>query len=476
MTWATRTDSFTDLLAVKDRDFDEVLPKKLSPATLSLLYDNHWLVQRICNLPVDLGLKDGFHTSPASDPATSESPGVSENGTIPPKDSEAFPATKKPATKTDAAPVVVAAKVPMATGSAAKSPSQVEGQGQVDPNQAPQQDPKADLEADEGYQVFLKWNRTEYAPDGIVHKTAKLGRLQGGHCVVVGTEAAPELEYAGEAVVWIDEVSRSEICVKEWEEDKNSPRYRQPKIFEITAGHARGPLELHFSKVIIFPGLTVASRVPWQERHWTNSVLQPILRALCGYDNALEGIVNALARFDVGVLKSAGLFAALDLLNKEEIDARKQVFNDGIRNSRTIFLDPEKQEDYERLPLDLSGLPEAMQLLKDDLAGATALPQTQLFGINPESGVGGGGGESQDKIVNDAVEAYKENVLRPALEKLMSMLMQAPTKVTFEKPKAANDGSPGGENSKEGDPTGVGSKLGNGPTDNGLRSEGAKAG
>lgn len=474
--WVDRTDSFSELLAVSDKNIADILPKRISPATLSLLYDNHWLVAKICDLPVDLGLKDGFYTEPKADDVLPGEEDVLGDPTADPnappadpKDPKAAvkdPKAKPVALKKDAlpgAPVAVAVKVPM-TEKPVPGKAGIQGQGQVDPLAPPGAPPppdngKGDLESDEGYQAFLKWNRTEYAPDGIVHKAAKLGRLQGGHAVIVGTTADPAVAYADEEVMWIDEVARTELSVKVWDEDANSPRYRQPEIFEVAAGHARGPLEIHFSKVIIFPGLTIAGRVPWQERHWTKSVLQPMLNALAGYDNAIEGLAKGLARFDVGILESAGLFDALDQLNKAEIDARKQVFNDGIKNSRTVFLDPSKQEKYSRIPLNFAGVPEAIQIMKDDVAGASGLPQTHVFGIQQE-GLGKGG--TQEKIVSDYVDSYKENVLRPALEKLMSLILQTPMKVTFEKPKAApkpNDGDPSGENPEDGGPLGGGPML-----------------
>lgn len=454
--WSSRNDALTDLLA---SDSDLTIDRTaaiLKPRALAHLYDAHWLIRRVVDLPVDMALADGFYTSPATvDPIDGEADPLADPDAPPPEEEEADPEAKpkpavKPVAKKDALPgvppppvtkagaVTVAVKDP---GAAPNDPNAALGPqlGMMPP--APKKE--ASPEDDEGYQIFLKWDRTPYSPDGITYKAAKLGRLQGGHAVIVGTESDPALEYAGEATVWIDEVGREELSVAEWEEDANSPMYRTPVLFEVAAGHARGPLKIHHSKVIIFPGLTTAKRVHWQERHWTLSVIAPLISALIGYDNAISGLTRALGRFDVGVLKSAGLFAALDILNKEEIEARKQVFNEGIKDSRTIFLDPEQQEEYTRLPLDMGGLPEAIQIVRDDVSGATGIQQTHLFGIAPE---GFNGGEEQSEIVDRAVKWYREGTLRPALSKLMSLLLATPTEVTFDKPKADAPAGPADPN------------------------------
>jgi phage-related protein (TIGR01555 family) len=402
----------------------------LTEISLANLYDNYWLPRRIVDLPVDLAMKDGFVEKKADSPSVE---GGGEKPGAPGTES----AIKPEAELEDAGPPVVVAVKPGVGPEAPKSPKAVTPGG--DPG-LPEPPKPVKPEDDEIYQLFLEWNFRD-TPDGIFNRGAKFGRLNGGSCVILGFKENPEVpleEGTWPELAWLDVCTRWELTPKEFDEDANSPRYKLPTIWELGAGHSRGPLLIHHTKLIFFPGLSRARRsLDQYDKFWTLSVLQPILNSLFAYDDALIGVSQGLARFDVGVLESAGLFEALHLLNRAEIDARQEIFNDGIRNNRTIFLDPGKQEKWTRTPLAFTGLPETIEIVKADVAGGAGYPQTLIFGKSPDGM--NATGESDQAIVDDVVKAYKVNVLTPALNKYMSAISGRDVEVSFDL-KAAGTG------------------------------------
>lgn len=389
----------------------------LTRAVLERLYDWYWLPRRIVDLLVDLSMKDGFQEKAAGSAGPVEGPEAEPASTDPLED----PPAEEPG-KTDA--------LPPPRGS-----TPAEGAVELEPELEPSLDPESasepQSEEDEVYKAFREWNYDE-EPDGKLQKAAKRGRLFGGSALVLGFAEPTEKEWVEGTfpeLAWIDVATRHQLEVVEVEEDANSPRFKLPTVWRLSAAHIRGPLDIHHSKLIFFPGLTPASDSrSVKDKYWTISVLQPILQSLFGYDEALNGVAQALGRFDVGVLKSKGLFAALSSLNTEEVDARQTVFNDGIRNSRTIFLDPEQLEEYIRLPLNLAGLPEAVGLVRSDLAGGTGFAQTLLFGESPD---GFASGDSDRDNTHDLVEAYRMNVLQPAINKMMSAILGREVEIEF---------------------------------------------
>ncbi len=416
MSWQIRLDGLLESL----KSVDHTIPNHFhwdggQVPFWAILYDSVWLARKIVDLPVEQALKDGFDLAEniaaqeqAAAEAEAEMLKASLAPAVPPKkDADPPPAGDKPPAKPGAAP----------------APS-----------------PKA--KQSEIYQLFLDRTFDDVHPDGIFHRSCKLGRLNGGHAILLGGEKNPLEEFqVGEEIIWLDEAARSELEVSVWDEDPNSPRYRQPEIWKLSGEHARGPLELHHTRIILLTGVPTGKRPTWKERHWSLSVLQPSLSAIFAYLEAMKGVKEGLARFDVGVLKSKGLFDALDQLNKAEIDARQKIFNAGVKNSRTMMLDPE--EEYERHPLNFGGLADAVGLVRSDVAGSTGISEASIFGVTP--GGLASSGEVESDALDDHVAMYRENQLIPALNRLMSALSGKEVKVDFVPGEGAKPEQAGGK-------------------------------
>jgi phage-related protein (TIGR01555 family) len=292
-------------------------------------------------------------------------------------------------------------------------------------------------------QVMQRWgkiNTNISHPDGLFQHALSMGRLCGGAAILIGARdsrsfSAPLAD--GAQVDWIDVVLRGNLQTVSAIKDPSDKDVGMPDRYKITGGRRRG-LEVHHSRLVICEGLfqaasdqNIATQTvlegppewPWQ------SVLAPVFQTLANYGLSWAAVSHLIQEASVGVMKMRGVTSMISQEDQSVAEARLRLMSVARSVTRTIFLDSEGGESFERSNVSFSDLPQLMSEMNKLISGASLTPLTILFGYTP-SGLNATG-ESDLQQFYDRIEAYR-TALKPKLEKLLSLVAGAPVEVEFD--------------------------------------------
>lgn len=185
---------------------------------------------------------------------------------------------------------------------------------------------------------------------------------------------------------------------------------------------------IHASRLVIFDGLWVTNRRREELQGWGASVYALCERALQTYHTGFNG-AGAL-----GSDLSQGVYSIRNLIEgmaggQEDVILHRMRINDMTRSSmRSLVIDAEGEK-FERVPSQLSGVPELVGVFEKRLASAAEMPLTVLFGTSP-AGMNATG-ESDLANWYKACGAMREKTLKPALERIFQIVMLAPNGPTY---------------------------------------------
>lgn len=283
---------------------------------------------------------------------------------------------------------------------------------------------------------FDRLNYAKYA-EGALVRAANLARLMGGSGLYIGyanggadlTLPAPE----GAQVTFLEVFHRYDLQAVEHtrERDTASPTYGQPQVWKVV-GQYRSGLEFHESRMIKFPGQPRADdfdTVTGSDRDWDDSVLQACWEDAIRYGLFWQQVGHLMSISSVGVLKIAGLIEMLAGKSVETAEARVDLLNEMLSSTRLMMLDAKHDESYHREPVSFSDVPALLQELQLATAGAVGEPVTKLFGRSP-AGMNATG-ESDMRLWYDSVDTWRELVLKPRAERLMSICERKPVKIEW---------------------------------------------
>jgi phage-related protein (TIGR01555 family) len=283
------------------------------------------------------------------------------------------------------------------------------------------------------WKTWHKLNQHELYPHGVFLQGLFAGRCFGGAVVVPGfkygnpTDPAPE-PGPQSAMYWLDVVPWHMLTIDARETDANSPRYKLPKILRIVGQHPRSGLAFHIDRAVICEGAaraqpTVQGNItPWQ------SVLQAVNETLRDYDVSWGSVSNLLDEASVGVMKLQGLFKMLAEKDQSVAQARMATMVASKSMIRTLFLDADGNESFERTEVSFASLPQLMQQINLRTAGGAGLPATKLFGQEP-AGMSATGESDIRQFYDDVAEYRTRNAVK--LERLMSWALGKPVELDW---------------------------------------------
>ncbi len=281
-------------------------------------------------------------------------------------------------------------------------------------------------------------NQHELYPQGVFLQGLFEGRTFGGAVIIPGfkygapTDPAPEPGPQSE-MYWLDVVPWHMLTVDSKETDANSPRYHLPKTLRVTGQHPRNGLVFSIDRAVICEGVARAqptvtgntvngTQLPWQ------SVLQAVSETLRDYDVSWGSISNLLEEASVGVMKLQGLFKMLAEKDQSVAQARMATIAASKSMIRTLFLDADGNESFERTEVSFAALPQLMQQINLRMAGGAGLPATKLFGQEP-AGMNATGESDIRQFYDDVAEYRTRNAVK--LERLMSWALGKPIELKW---------------------------------------------
>ena len=204
-------------------------------------------------------------------------------------------------------------------------------------------------------------------------------------------------------------------------DNERDPDFGLPDYYEVRDENGVGQYRVHHSRVLRFCGTQMPFWEQVAEQYWGTSAIEAMYDELIKRDNVAHNIANLTFKANLNVLKVENLdqmFATSSTTHQSRMYAMLSAINT-IENSLGIRL-INSTDDIQQLQYSFSGLPEVMDSAMMDMAGATCIPATRLFGRSP-AGMNSTG-ESDEKMYRQTLEHERALHITPALERLIPIV------------------------------------------------------
>ncbi len=150
--------------------------------------------------------------------------------------------------------------------------------------------------------------------------------------------------------------------------------YLQPELFTIQGGQ----VNIHWSHFAKFMGEDLPRRQQAQTQGWGDSVLRKCMEDVNDTVSAKGGIAELMTEANIDIIKRDGLSEELASDQDQEIIKRYEMFS--LLKSVVHMALLDENETFDRKTLQMSGVPQTLEVLMMWLAGAARIPVTKLFG------------------------------------------------------------------------------------------------
>lgn len=264
-----------------------------------------------------------------------------------------------------------------------------------------------------------------------LRKALEYERAYGGGAVIIGAndsrgDLRKPLDLEKPVTLdWLAPFEPDELRPREWEtEDMSAPRFGEPSIWTLQAyangGIMPSPVDVHDSRLIVFGGIRTTRRVQTGVLNgWGASQLSRFHDRLVGFNVSWDSAEYLLTDIAQAVIKMKNLAQMVAAGDAAAIRARMETIAYARSVLKTMLLDTE--EEYDRKPTPLQGVPDILDRMMFRLAAAADMPVTMLFGMSP--GGLNATGESDIEIFNDRVKAEQVRCLTEPIMRLARLAM-----------------------------------------------------
>jgi phage-related protein (TIGR01555 family) len=262
----------------------------------------------------------------------------------------------------------------------------------------------------------------------------KWARLYGGSAAIIMVEG--QEENMAEPLK-IDDIMpgsfRGLFVVDRWSgiypsgELVSNPRsmdYGLPLYYEVRDELGAVKYRVHHSRVIRFIGCEMPYYEAIAEQQWGTSVIESVYDNLIAHDNVVQNVANLTFKACLSVYEIENLdqkFASSSSAIQRQFYAMIQA--QSILESNLGIRLINKGDTINQLQYSFSGLPEVMDMFMLEMAGASSIPATRLFGRAP-AGMNSTG-ESDEKFYRSTLEQQRSSHIIPALEKLCPIICKS---------------------------------------------------
>ena len=206
--------------------------------------------------------------------------------------------------------------------------------------------------------------------------------------------------------------------------DDRDPDFGLPEYYEVRDENGVGQCRVHHSRVLRFCGAKMPFWEQVAEQYWGTSAIEPMYDELIKHDNVAYNIANLTFKANLNVLRVENLdqmFATSSSVHQRRMYQMLSAINT-IENSLGIRL-INSTDDLQQFQYSFAGLPEVMDIAMMDMAGATGIPATRLFGRSP-AGMNATG-ESDEKMYRQTLENERAIHITPALERIIPIICRS---------------------------------------------------
>jgi uncharacterized protein len=212
------------------------------------------------------------------------------------------------------------------------------------------------------------------------------------------------------------------------------PDYGLPRFYDVVQNAPFMPRQrIHSSRVLRMDGVTLPFRQRLAENGWGMSIIERLYDRLIAFDSGTLGVSQLLFRAYVRVYKVDGYRAIMaadgtQLIEKfmRAVDMMRMLqSNEGL----SVI---DAKDEMEAMTYSFAGMPEALELLAQQIAGALQIPMVRLMGQSPRGM--NATGDSDFRQYDYLIRAAQESRLRRPLTTIYKVLYQS----TLGKPPPPN--------------------------------------
>lgn len=288
---------------------------------------------------------------------------------------------------------------------------------------------KTSLSKDKLYKLDSIFKRTKL--NSRINEGMRWGRLYGGALGIILIKGQTEnlqepLDYdyimpdsfLGLYIIdrWVGAFPSLEVV-----DDAEDVDFGLPEYYNVTDPRLNKTLKVHHSKVVRFIGRELPSYERIRELYWGESDVESVYNELVRRDTTAENIASLIFKANLSVLKVKD-FDQIFAINNVQAQRRfwELMHNVSVlENSMGIkVIDAESSAEY--LNYSFNGIKDIYETIMMDLAGATRIPVTKLFGRSP-AGMNATG-ESDLQNYYDYVDEVRESQFRDIIVKLLPLI------------------------------------------------------
>jgi phage-related protein (TIGR01555 family) len=258
-----------------------------------------------------------------------------------------------------------------------------------------------------------------------------LARLFGGGALILSTgDADTESELDPEKIGkdglrFVHVMNRYELSLGQPIMDPESPWFRMPEYFQITAAGNQQNIKLHPSRVIPFIGQAPPEGGRFTQSDswfWGDPIMLSINEAVQDAMTATAGFAALIDEAKLDIIKIPDLMANVGTQEYEDrLMTRLGLANAGKSTHRALIIDG--AEEWQQRQVNWAGIPAVIMQFLEVVAGAADIPVTRLLGQSPKGLQSTGKGEEKD--YHAKVEGDQGELLKPQLERLDPLLLRS---------------------------------------------------
>lgn len=259
---------------------------------------------------------------------------------------------------------------------------------------------------------------TKFA-DGI-----RWARLYGGAVMMVGADDERPADWPlsperVRSVDFLDIFDRRRAWPWRYYQDPRHPKFGQPDVYclqSLTGAIAY----VHETRLIIFRGAHTDDFTRRTLNNWDFSVLQNNYEAIQHFNEIFRASRIMMTDASQGVFTMKGLLGMLAGGMSQQLQTRAVMLDMGRSVARSIFLDADSGEKFEKVPTQFAGVSDQLTQAAKRLAAATGIPVIILMGETP-SGLNASG-DANVRLWYDSLHSQQRKTVIPHLSRLYRMI------------------------------------------------------
>lgn len=203
--------------------------------------------------------------------------------------------------------------------------------------------------------------------------------------------------------------------------DPTSPQFMRPEFYQVVG--AQNLQQVHYSRIVKFPGLALPWRQLQATRWWGGSRIARAFDAIADDEQVTGGVADLITESKIDVYGIKDLMALVSTPGGEERVRRRIALADRMKSIyNAAIIDAE--ETYEQKESQLvQGMANIMKTFLERVAAAANIPVTRLLGTSAKGLNATGEGDIRNFY--DMIDARRENYLRPRINQLDEILIRS---------------------------------------------------